>query len=412
MFNPTVSPHDLDTALVSCDMTGSYITHDGGRSWRMFNLGSATRFFVFDPADSRTIYAQAAGLWRSRDSGNHWDLVYPKRAAIEAVQMSSDHAEETIVAAPDALGFIAALAIDPSDSRTLYAAAVKSSDAALFISHDAGESWAWDAKLRERPLHVWVKLGTVYVAEPHFLEIRSKTGWKRWPTPLEFTDIAAAPPTFYGIAQDSVFVSRDAASWVNCAPVGREVQAIATSFKHPEVAYVSYAGGIARTSDFGAHWQAPGAIHDAWITPALGEDWGGVALALGVAEQNPAVAYATDLGRTLKTVDGGTTWNAVYSRRIEGAGWTSTGLDVTTSYGFHFDPFDPQRQFITYTDIGLFRSEDGGASWTSSTRGVPREWRNTTYWIAFDPLVRGRVWSVNSGTHDLPRPRCGDMVRC
>ncbi|HEX3106923.1 MAG TPA: hypothetical protein VHQ22_21000, partial [Terriglobales bacterium] len=26
MFNPTVSPHDPNTVLISCDMTGSYIT--------------------------------------------------------------------------------------------------------------------------------------------------------------------------------------------------------------------------------------------------------------------------------------------------------------------------------------------------------------------------------------------------
>jgi len=38
MFNPTISPHDSNTVLISCDMTGAYITHDGGQSWRMFNL--------------------------------------------------------------------------------------------------------------------------------------------------------------------------------------------------------------------------------------------------------------------------------------------------------------------------------------------------------------------------------------
>src|SRR5206468_2779048 len=70
-----------------------------------------------------------------------------------------------------------------------------------------------------------------------------------------------------------------------------------------------------------------------------------------------------------------------------------------------FDPFDARRIFITYTDIGVFRSEDGGTSWTSATMGVPDEWTNTTYWIVFDPKVKGRAWSVNSGTHDLPRPK-------
>jgi photosystem II stability/assembly factor-like uncharacterized protein len=90
---------------------------------------------------------------------------------------------------------------------------------------------------------------------------------------------------------------------------------------------------------------------------------------------------------------------------VSGAEWTTTGLDVTTNYGVFWDPFDSRREFIAYTDIGLFRSEDGGKSWQSSTAGVPKEWLNTTYWMVFDPKVRGRVWSVNSWTHDLPRPK-------
>src|SRR5436189_5825042 len=39
MFHPTISPHDSNTVLVTCDMTGSYITHDAGKSWRTLNLG-------------------------------------------------------------------------------------------------------------------------------------------------------------------------------------------------------------------------------------------------------------------------------------------------------------------------------------------------------------------------------------
>src|SRR5258706_323253 len=87
-------------------------------------------------------------------------------------------------------------------------------------------------------------------------------------------------------------------------------------------------------------------------------------------------------------------------------GWTTNGLDVTTSYGVHFDPFDPQHMFISYTDIGLFASDNGGASWYSATRsGVPGSWVNTTYWMEFDPNTRGRMWAVMSGVHDLPRPK-------
>src|SRR6266480_4595355 len=57
MFHPTISPHDPNTVLVACDMTGAYITHDAGKSWRMFNLRGVVRFFVFDPLDQKVIYA-------------------------------------------------------------------------------------------------------------------------------------------------------------------------------------------------------------------------------------------------------------------------------------------------------------------------------------------------------------------
>jgi hypothetical protein len=136
MFNPTVSPHDKNTVLVSCDMTGAYITHDGGQSWRMFNLRGTVRFFAFDPIDPKTMYAKVTGLWRSTDSGETWRLVYPSPATVRSVRMDSDHADETIVADPDPLGNITALAIDPMDSRTLYAAATQNRQPALFTSRD------------------------------------------------------------------------------------------------------------------------------------------------------------------------------------------------------------------------------------------------------------------------------------
>jgi len=144
-------------------------------------------------------------------------------------------------------------------------------------------------------------------------------------------------------------------------------------------------------------------IHDAWLE-ALGTEWGDNPRGLAVSAQDPNVAYSTD-DRTMKTTDGGANWYAVYSQKVPGAGWTTTGLNVTTTYGYLFDPFDMRRRFILTTDIGLFRSEDNGRSWTRSVDGAPDHWTNTTYWMAFDPSVRGKVWSAMSDVHDLPRPK-------
>src|SRR5205814_4790879 len=67
---------------------------DGGKSWRMFNLRGVVQFFVFDPLDANTLYAQSVGLWRSQDQGATWNLVYPKPSSITGLKMSSDHSDE------------------------------------------------------------------------------------------------------------------------------------------------------------------------------------------------------------------------------------------------------------------------------------------------------------------------------
>lgn len=444
MFHPMVSPRDLNTVLLNCDMTGAYITHDGGKSWRMFNLRGVVQFFVFDPLDANTIYAETTGLWRSQDQGETWNLVYPKPSSIKGVKMSSDHSDEDIVSEPNPLGSITAMAIDPADSKVFYVTAGdrKKGTSSLFVSRDGGQSWAKETDLPEFAKRVWVNPGSpagqrmLLIAGAQFIAEKMTSGVKKIPAPSvkAITDISAGfttegKPVIYAIGDESAFVSGDeGATWqkVSLGPGKAKLRAIATSLHNPETAYVSYNDleeggvkwlGVAKTTDAGRTWRLvwredssppakPGAnIHDAWITERFGTGWGENPLALTVADQDANVSYGTDFGRTMQTTDGGANWIALYSRRSEGNGWTSTGLDVTTTYGYHFDPFDHNRQFISTTDIGLFRSEDGGKSWVSSTQGVPKEWMNTTYWIVFDPSVKGRVWSVNSWTHDLPRPK-------
>src|SRR5215469_4367524 len=63
MFNPTISPHDPNTVLVSCDMTGAYITYDGGNNWRMFSLRSVILFVDFDPIDRKPFILGTESLW-------------------------------------------------------------------------------------------------------------------------------------------------------------------------------------------------------------------------------------------------------------------------------------------------------------------------------------------------------------
>jgi len=146
---------------------------------------------------------------------------------------------------------------------------------------------------------------------------------------------------------------------------------------------------------------------DAWVQSAFGKEFI-LLIDAGVHPQNGSIAVVTDWYRSMKTEDGGLTWKEIYSREEKDRSYTTRGLDVTTAYGVHFDPFDSLHIAISYTDIGYHHSYDGGRTWKRSVEGVPGDWVNTCYWIAFDPDIKGRVYSVWSGNHDIPR---GKMTR-
>ena len=448
IFLPTISPHDANLVLVSCDMTGAYISHDGGRSWRMFNLGGPMAFFIFDPVDPKVIYAKttagppsmkhdrppsSSALFRSVDSGITW----------RRVRTDSDTG-----------GSLSSLAVDPADSKILYAVFQTDRAYAFQVSTDWGKNWRTVTDLPDGAVKIFIDPlsspsdRTIYVIGNSSVFVRNQGGSWRIGRPVPGLegpganghglqpplvsagfDDRGGKPVIYTVAGGGVFVSEDGGqTWrrASSPPLSAPLApvAVATSLRHPDVAYVSFNTprdraaaesffGVAKTADRGRSWKliwkesmtsAPN-IHDSWISERFGPGWGGNPFELGVAPQDPDICYGTDSGRTMRTTDGGATWEGTYANRLPDGTYTTTGLDVTTNYGVHFDPFDRKRMFISYTDIALFRSENGGKSWISSTTGVPARWVNTTYWIAFDADVRGRLWGAMSAAHDLPRPK-------
>lgn len=142
-----------------------------------------------------------------------------------------------------------------------------------------------------------------------------------------------------------------------------------------------------------------------WMEESFDPGWGGSPIDLAVAPGNPDVCFAGDNGRGYKTSNGGNSWEQVYSQNLPDGSYASAGLDVTTCYGVHFDPFDKDHFFICYTDMGLFHTLNGGQSWFHSISGVQREWQNTCYDLCFDPETKDLCWSVWANAHDLPRSK-------
>jgi hypothetical protein len=211
--------------LVACDMTGAYITHDAGKSWRMFNLRGRVTFFVFDPGAPDTIYANAIGLWRSEDAGQTWNLIFPDPGKVRGLTIAGDHGEVTLDIEEGPLRErVTALAVDPDDSNTLYAAIASGEDAALYISSDRGQSWWRSADLPDGGAKIYVdprspaQDRTLTVAGRRSVQRRESGRWIQGETPLgapRLLEVSlgfpadGSSPIAYAVSQDSIYVSED-----------------------------------------------------------------------------------------------------------------------------------------------------------------------------------------------------------
>jgi photosystem II stability/assembly factor-like uncharacterized protein len=450
MIAPTISPHDPHLVVEHCDMTGGYITQNDGNSWRMFSLRTVIETFAFDPADKDVLYAGNEALWRSDNRGRSWNMIFPDPRKHTVEHQVGDHSD-VFYSSDDASypgkGSISAIAIDPHDSKRLYVAFSKSqSSSAVYVSTDRGASWKQLAPIPQRAVLLTFDGGNL-IALAGTGAYRISSQGKVAELGQLHSDISVASAAhegnitqLYATTQEGrISVSEDAGrTWRDATPaLGLDhgavtFHAISTSDQHGQIAYAGFRprgvevgvsgpdlyNGIVKTVDGGKTWnivykestvQAPN-LDPSWIeqraaVPQSESIFPDAPWSLGVAPTDPNIAYATDLFRTYRTLDGGKTWADVNSRRVDADHWTTRGLDVTTIHGVQFDPFDSKHMFIDYTDVGLFQSQNGGLSWETTSSGVPENWRNTTYWLAFDPTVKGLVWGAFSGVHDLPRPK-------
>ena len=333
--------------------------------------------------------------------------------------------------------------------------------AMLVVSTDRGDSWRLMAELPGRSVQAIIpgsldgRSGEVTVfTERACARIEESSGEiTRLPLPVERV-VAAECGTgdkgtvIYilspmrlegGKVEGGVFRSTDrGANWVQVneglfegVPAGQapQIRSLAVCEKSPEVVYLSSSNsrniprenttdwrfGIFKTGNAGETWKPVWLSNSqgyltknhtsSWLDRGYDPGWGGNPIHLGIAPGNPDICFGTDAGRAYRTLDGGRTWRQIHSHDQPDGSVTTSGLNVTTCYGVHFDPFDRDHFFITYTDIGLFHTFNGGNSWVHSIEGVPRPWTNTCYWLEFDPQVKGRLWSVWGNAHDLPRDK-------
>ena len=156
----------------------------------------------------------------------------------------------------------------------------------------------------------------------------------------------------------------------------------------PNVFYIGVNnGGVWKTTDYGRVWQP---IFDDQPTGSIG--------AIAVAPSNPSIIYVGS-GEGLQRPDL-STGDGIYKSTDAGAHWTHLGLrDGQQIPTVLVDPRDPSRVFAAVlghpygpnTERGVFRSLDGGASWT---RVLYKDENTGAFDVVFDPADANTLYAV------------------
>jgi photosystem II stability/assembly factor-like uncharacterized protein len=168
---------------------------------------------------------------------------------------------------------------------------------------------------------------------------------------------------------------------------GRTVGALGVPGQ-PNVFYIGVNnGGVWKSTDYGRVWRP---IFDDQPTGSVG--------AIAVAPSDPNVLYVGS-GEGLQRPDL-STGDGIYKSTDAGAHWTHLGLrDGQQIPAVIVDPGDPNRVFAAVlghpygpnAERGVFRSTDGGASWT---KVLYKDENTGAFDVAFDPADANTLYAV------------------
>ena len=460
MFSPAISPADPNLMMINCDMSAAYISEDGGHNWRMIHqaqLRTDTQCRPgFHPSDANVIYASSGGRLKvSRDRGRTFApignlkdslsgeiAINPADPSLMLVgtrngqcRLSRD-AGLTWTACPGPQGRVigfhflrvgraSSLASNVVRGRTTYEDGMfAATDQSIWRSDDGGQTWT--EKTDGLP---WKEIkgfaggsdatGTVlYCTITSKLENgvlrggvhRSRDRGQSWQSAMGRginIETAKADQWSYGpIAQYKQILTTDA------KPLTVYVTNTSTGFNppHHETVYRSDDGGETWRATF---FQDPRFkeynVAPNYVTASAGQSYkgGDTPFDAAICDSDPSrlilvwsQSYITHTGG--RTWFNGDTYPAPGQKPGPGSAWACTGLVVTTTWNYYIDPFEANRHYIAYTDIGFARSLDAGKTWIWWDNNTWAPWRNTCYEIAFDPEIPGKMWGGFSNVHDIP----------
>ncbi|HEY4230234.1 MAG TPA: hypothetical protein VGO79_08675, partial [Thermoanaerobaculia bacterium] len=201
--------------------------------------------------------------------------------------------------------------------------------------------------------------------------------------------LAEDPSTesLYAGTDDGVLAGRrEGESWrkANAGLAGLRVQAIAIDPVHPQTLYAGVvtplgvpSAGIFKSGDAGGHWAQ---IIDGLVDPTTGVSPLDVS-AIAIDPANPSViVIGTSLSEIFRSTDGGETWTPQ----------TTTGfVQGIVTEALRFDPFDATLVYAA-TNLGFAVSTDNGVSWAFAGDALVG-----FTGLAVDPSTQGTLYAAN-----------------
>lgn len=427
------SRHGRDVFYVGCDVGGFYRSADGGASYTIHNAGFEDYFLeslAEHPSDPLTLYAGGkSGVYKSTDGGRTWRWLregfpplqeYAYSAMVSKVVIDP-LAAETVYAAigqpredrggqgaiyksadggatwrqivrPGQLEpelVINDLAVHPKEPRRMLIATPRG----VFASADGGATWALSSD--GLPAHRRARRLAQSPSDPRvvYVSLKGKAGETPWQAGVYRSDDGGRTwqPRVNGMNQAA---GKPGTSDMLCAWVD-------TLAVHPQNPDVAYAGGatwwdatVYKTEDGGLNWRRVfafgegGNARHAWIN-----FWGPSVTCLTLSAAHPDTLYFGTSGYVYKTEDGGATWRQRYTQERGDGLIGGTGLEVTCLHGVFPHPRVKGRVFFGFYDIGLLVSDDGGATFRRRMAGIPGEFDNSCFTVAFAEDDDARVWA-------------------
>lgn len=281
-------------------------SRDAGATWARIPSFSARRVttMAVDPKFPATVFAGTMGdaVYKSPDGGQHW---LPHNVGLK------EH-----------VSFINQFIFHPADSQTIATATT----VGVFVSRDGGRSW------------VEQMAGMI---EVHIV--------------VSIAQDPVTTSTWYAGTTGGAYKSTDGmASWkkVNNGLIPERILEASMSLginvlmvdpQAPSTVYAGTTKGLFKTTDGAQSWTRIGEqLPDQFIS------W------LVVDPATPHTLYAAGREGVAKSVDGGATW------RMVNKGLTTTNIRILT-----LSPHDPRTIYAGTNGSGLYRSTDGGESWTA-----------------------------------------------